>query len=533
MNELLDFRDFLIGLGLNSKQTEIFQGILVAIIFIIASVALFYITRFIIQKIFKSIISKTKTDYDDILIKEKVFDPVSHIVPAIIFIIGVKYATTNPIIIQLVRDLTFVYLIFAFLIVIFRILNTLNGIYEIYSKKRNLSVQIKQYIQVFKIIFSIAAIIFAFSILFHKKPGAILAGLGAMTAVLLLIFKDSIMSLVASVQISAYKLVKVGDWITIPSKSVDGDIMDISLNTIQIRNFDKTISTIPTYTLIQEPFINWSGMVQSGGRRIKRSIYIDMNSIQLCTPEMIEKFKKIKFVSDYVTKTQEQIDNWNITNKIEPPINVNGRAQTNLGIFRKYIENYLRSNFREFKKYSKQNFIIDNKVVEYFVIDDPEEFKKDFDSNIERHLEIIEEKVVIKNVEKFLIQYPEKYILENMYLYKTEKEIEEVIVKGAKIEFEKFNKITIKEGDFSDDLTLLIRQLKPQDNGLPLEVYVFASSTEWGKYEEIQSNLFDHIFAVLPEFGLRVFQQPSSNDFHSFVTGEQKNTTKDTITNKQ
>lgn len=518
MNEFLDFKDFLSGLGLNSKQTEIFQGILVAIILFIVSAALFYITRFIIQKIFKSIITKSKTDYDDILIKEKVFDPLSHIVPAIIFIIGAKYATTNITIIHLVKDFTFVYLIFAFLIVIFRILNALNGIYEIYSKKRNLSVQIKQYIQVLKIIFSIAAIIFAFSILFHKKPGAILAGLGAMTAVLLLIFKDSIMSLVASVQISAYKLVKVGDWITIPSKSVDGDIMDISLNTIQIRNFDKTISTIPTYTLIQEPFINWSGMVQSGGRRIKRSIYIDMNSIQLCNPDMIEKFKKIKFVSKYVANTQAQIDDWNIANKIEPPINVNGRAQTNLGIFRKYIENYLRSNFREFKKYKKENFIIDGKVVEYFVIDDPDEFKKDFDDNIDRHLDIIEGNVVIKNVEKFLIQYPEQYVLENMYLYKTEKEVEEVIVKGAKIELEKFNKITIKEGDFSDDLTLLIRQLKPEDNGLPLEIYVFASSTEWAKYEEIQSNLFDHIFAVLPEFGLRVFQQPSSNDFHSFVT---------------
>lgn len=519
MKELLDFRDFFKGLGFSIKQADIFHGILVAIIVLVAAVALFYITRFVIQRIFKSIITKTKTDYDDILIKERVFDPVSHIVPAILFIIGVKYATNDPNIIQLVKDFTYVYLIYAFLIVLFRVFNALNGIYDIYAKKRNLNVHIKQYVQVFKIIFAIAAIILSFSILFHKKPGAILAGLGAMTAVLLLVFKDSIMSLVASVQISAYKLVKVGDWITIPSKSVDGDIMDISLNTIQIRNFDKTISTIPTYTLIQEPFINWSGMVESGGRRIKRSVYIDMNSIQLCTPEMIEKFKKIKYISEYVTKTQEQIDLWNKQNNIEPPINVNGRAQTNLGIFRKYVENYLRSNFRSFKKYKKVDFVVDGKTVEYFVIPDPEEFKADFDKGIERHLDTVEGNVVIKNVEKFLIQYPEKYVLENGYLYEIEKEVKEVIVKGTKIEYEKFHKITIKQGDFSDDLTLLIRQLKPEDNGLPLEIYVFASTTEWAKYEEIQSNLFDHIFAVLPEFGLRVYQQPSSNDFHYFLSG--------------
>jgi len=522
MKELLNFRDFFINMGFSFKQSEILHGIIIAVIFIIGAVILFYVTRFIIQKVVKKLITRTKTDYDDFLIKEKVFDPISHIVPAIMFIIGVNFATNDVNIIQVVKDLTYAYTVFAILIVFFRGFNALNGIYDIYAKKRNLTLEIKQYIQVFKIIVTIAAIILVFSILFHKKPGAILAGLGAMTAVLLLVFKDSIMSLVASIQISAYKLVKVGDWITIPSKSVDGDIMDISLNTIKIRNFDKTISTIPTYTLIQEPFINWDGMVQSGGRRIKRSIYIDMNSVQLCTPEMIEKFKKIKYISDYVTKTQNKIDEWNKIHNIEEPINVNGKAQTNLGVFRKYIENYLRSNFRVFKKYSKKSFKIDGKSVQYFVIDDPEEFRKDFDNSIDKFLETVEKDVVIVNIEKFLMQYSDKYIFENGYLYEIEKEIEEQIIKGAKIETEKFNKITIKDGDFCDDLTLLIRQLKPEDKGLPLQVYVFASTTAWGEYEVIQSDLFDHIFAVLPEFGLRVFQQPSSNDFHTFVTEAKK-----------
>ncbi len=517
MRELLNFKDYFLQLGLSNRQAEIYHGLIISVIFIALAVVSFYITRFIIHKIVKGIITKTNNDYDDILVKERIFDPISHIIPAILLVIGVHLATPDPNIISLIKDLTYSYVIFAFLIILFRILNAANEIYEIYAKKRNLSVQIKQYLQVLKIILSITAFVLIFSILTHKKPGAIFAGLGAMTAVLLIVFKDSIMSLVASVQISAYKLLKVGDWITIPSKKVDGDIMDISLNTIQIRNFDKTISTIPTYTIIQEPFINWSGMQQSGGRRIMRSIYLDMNSIQLCSPEMIEKFKKMKFISEYVTKTQEDIDKWNKENDIQPPISVNGRAQTNIGVFRKYIENYLRSNFRVFKKYGKQKFFIDGKNVEYFVIDDVDDFKADLDHDIHKYLDEIEGKTIIINTEKFLMRYENKYILENNYLYKIEKIIEEVLIKGTKIEVVKYNKITTKKGDFSDDLTLLIRQLKPEDNGLPIQIYAFASTTEWGKYEAIQSNLFDHIFAVLPEFGLKVFQQPSSNDFHSFV----------------
>ncbi len=518
MEELLDFTNFFSQFDLTNRQIAIFSDILAAIIVLAVAVLSFYFTRFVVQRLVKAIIAKTKTEYDDILIKERVFDSISHIVPAIIIYIGIQYVTPDENLIRAIRDLTYVYLVLAILAVIFKVLNALNEIYEIFAKKRNLTIQIKQYLQVFKIIFSIAGAILIFSILLHKKPGAILAGLGAMTAVLLLVFKDSIMSLVASIQISAYKLVKVGDWITIPSKQVDGNIMDISLNTIQIRNFDKTVSTIPTYTLIQEPFVNWQGMVDSGGRRIKRSIYIDMNSIQLCTAEMIEKFKKINFISEYVTKKQEEIDKWNKERNIDPPIHVNGKAQTNLGVFRKYIENYLKSNFRELKKYKKEKFATsDDKTVEYFVIDDPEEFKKELGPKVEDHLDEVQGKTVIRSTEKFLIHFPDKYKLENNYLYKIEKEVERTIVKGTKIEIDRYHKIPIKKGLFCDDLTLIVRQLKPEDKGVPLEIYVFAASTKWGEYEKIQSDLFDHIFAVLPEFKLKVFQQPSSNDFHEFI----------------
>ncbi len=514
MGKYLDFKDWLQHIGLRYSYIDLVNSILVGIIIIAIAVLSFYATKFIIRRIIKGIIAKSKNDYDDILVKSKIFDTLSHIVPAIILFIGVKYITSDAGTLKFLKDILYSYIILASLVVIFRFLNAVNDLYEIYAQRKNLSIHIKQYLQVLKILFALTAIILILSILLDKKPGALIAGLGALTAVLLLIFKDSILSLVASIQISAYNLVKVGDWITIPSKGVDGDVMDISLNTIKIRNFDKTISTIPTYSIVQEPFINWRGMEMSGGRRIKRSVFIDINSIKLCTPEMIEKFSKIKLVSEYVITKQRELDEWNKKHNIPEPVEINGRAQTNIGIFRKYIENYLRDNFRSFVKYQKQKFEIDGKIFEYFVIDKDEEFIKKLGGEF---LTEINGKTVIKNLEKFLMMFGDHYIYENNYLYKVRKITENVIVKGVRVEKFKFEKIIEREGYFCDDLTVLVRQLPPTDKGLPIEIYAFAATTEWAKYENIQSDLFDHIFAVLPEFELDVFQQPSSNDIQKFV----------------
>ncbi|MBN2890787.1 MAG: mechanosensitive ion channel [Bacteroidales bacterium] len=517
MKELLDFTNFFENMGLIPKQVELFNGILVALIIVFFAILSYFITRLVIVQIVKTLIKKSKSDYDDVFIKERVFDPISHIVPAILFFVGAKYTTTDINIISFVHLMLYSYLIVAVLIVLFRLLNAFNDIYDIYAEKKRLSFRIKQYIQVLKIILGLAALILIVSIFLNKKPGAILAGLGAMTAVLMLVFKDSILALVASVQISAYKLVKVGDWITVPSKDVDGDVMDISLNTIKIRNFDKTISTIPTYTLVQDSFINWSGMQDSGGRRIKRAINIDLNSIQLCTPEMIEKFKKIHYITDYVTETQAEIDLWNKEHSVAEPVAVNGKSQTNIGIFRKYIEYYLKSNFRVFKKYSRQEFIVDGKLVEKFVIDNPQEMIEELGEKVDQFFEEIDGKTVINNADKFALYFPENYRVENNNLYKIRHFIKTISTKGTEIEVDEYDKIVEKEGRFADDLTILVRQLPSTDRGLPLEVYVFASTTIWSEYEKIQSDLFDHLFAVLPEFGLKVFQQPSSSDFQSFL----------------
>ncbi len=521
MGKLLDFRDLLLNWGISVKNVNWLNSLIVAIIVIGVAILSFYVTKFIIRRIIKGIIARSKNDYDDIFAKAKIFDTLSHIVPAIILFVGVNYITSDEATLRFLKDLLYSYIILATLVIIFRFLNAVNDLYEIYAQRKDLSIHIKQYLQVLKILFALTAIILILSLLLNKKPGALIAGLGALTAVLLLIFKDSIMSLVASIQISAYNLVKVGDWITIPSKGVDGDVMDISLNTIKIRNFDKTISTIPTYSIVQEPFINWRGMEMSGGRRIKRSIFIDINSIKLCSPEMIQKFSKIKLVSDYVLEKQKEIDEWNKNNNVPEPVEINGRAQTNIGIFRKYIENYLRSNFRSFVKYKKEKFNIDGKLYEYFVIDSDDEFLKKL---AKAHITEINGKTVIKNLEKFLMMFGDYYLLENNFLYKVRKVTENVIVKGVRVEKFRYEKILEKEGYFCDDLTVLVRQLPPTDKGLPIEIYTFAATTEWAKYENIQSDLFDHIFAVLPEFELDVFQQPSSNDVQKFF---------DTISNKK
>ena len=517
MGKYLDFTKILEGWHLTGRQIEIWNGIFVALILVIASVIAFYITRFIISKIIFFIISKSHNDYDDLLLKNRVFEPIAHIVPALILLWGLPYITSDHNLIAFLKDSIFSYLLIALLVVIFRLLNALNDFYEIIAVKKNLSIHIKQYLQVIKILLVITVIILIISIIFDKKPGALLAGLGAMTAVLMLIFKDSILSLVASIQISAYDLVKVGDWITVPSKGVDGDVMDISLNTIKIRNFDKTISTIPTYMIVQEPFINWRGMVQTGGRRIKRSINIDVNSIKLCDDELLEKLKKIQLLKDYIEEKQKEISQWNKEHKIDEPTEINGRGLTNLGVFRKYIENYLRSNLHSYKKYRKETFEIDGKIKEFFVIHDKEEFLADLDEKAKKFLSEINGKTILHDIDKFLLLYSDKYVLQNGYLYKIKKIEEEVIVNGVRVNKVVYEKIVEKPGLFCDDLTLLVRQLTPTDKGVPIEVYTFAATTEWGKYENIQGDLFDHLFAIIPHFELRVYQQPSSNDFLTFT----------------
>ena len=506
--------------GASPQQADIFRIILVISLIVIGSFIANLITKKIIIKIVEFVIKKSKNEYDDVFIKKNVFNHLSHIVPALIIYFAIPAAfpqeTENADMylkfIQGIKALTNIYMIIAVLIVMNSFLNALNDVYEIIAEKKRITISIKQYIQVVKIIFIIVTVILVAAVLFGKKPGAIFAGLGAMTAVLMLIFKDSLLGFVASIQLSAYKMLKEGDWITMSSRGVDGTVMDISLSTVKVQNFNKTVSTVPTYALVSESFTNWNGMERAGGRRIKRSIHIDMNSIKFLSPEMIDKLKNVYYLSDYIEESTTSLKKWNQENSVSEDMLINGRALTNIGVLRVYIDNYIRDHFRVFKKYPKEKFIIEERETEKFVINDKENFIKENGSSVEKFLIEIGGKTIIENIDKFMLEFGESYRLEANYIYKIRMIKKIALKKGTQVEIEDYEKVEVKAGLFSDDMTVLVRQLAPTEQGVPIQIYVFAATIAWVEYEQIQGDLFDHIFAVINEFGLKIFQAPSGDD---------------------
>jgi miniconductance mechanosensitive channel len=405
-NRLLDY-------GVDPVLTD-YLAVFIMILFIgILCVAANFITKKFVLRVLTHIINNNKFNWDNLLLERKVFHRLSHIVPAIIIY---YFSSTFPVYQHLIEKGAVTYIIVVGLMVIYSSLNAFNDIYLTFeiSKVK----PIKGYIQVVQIIVFILGGIIIIANLMGESPFILLSGIGALSAVLLLVFKDSLLGLVAGIQLAANDMVRVGDWIEMPKYEADGDIIDISLNTVKVQNFDKTITTIPSYALISDSFKNWRGMQVSGGRRIKRSLFIDTNSITFCTEEMIEKFKTIQFLSEYITTKEHEIAEYNTKNGINRNNPVNGRALTNIGVFRAYINQYFQ-------------------------------------------------------------HHP----------------------------------------SISKEMTLLVRQLAPTENGLPLEIYAFTNDIRWDVYETIQSDIFDHLFAVAPEFGLHLFQNPSGNDFKS-LTGD-------------
>jgi len=359
-----------------------------------------------VLKLITHFFKKTSTDLDDILVEKGVLNRLSYLVP-LIFIYNLKdllniYSVLDRILVSIIA-LIFISSLNAFV----------NALGDIYSRsKYSNRFNIKSYLQVIKLFINIFGIIVVIALLTGKSPIYFLSGLGALTAVLMLIFKDTILSLVSSIQISSNDLFKIGDWVEAPQFGADGDVIDIALHSIKIQNWDKTISIIPTHKLTDSSFKNWRGMSDSGGRRIKRSIKIDMNSIKFCSESMIDRFKKFNVISDYINQKQLEIDKYNLDNNINEEGLINGRTLTNIGTFRAYIEGYLRNH-----------------------------------------------------------------------------------------------------ASIHKEMTFLVRQLAPKSDGLPIEIYVFSSDTNWVNYEGIQSNIFDHLLAILSEFDLKVFQNPTGNDF--------------------
>ena len=407
-------KEFL-ALGLNAGLATFLRTLIFAVAIAALAVLVDLLTKKIILKAIRSLVRKTRNQLDDVLIKRRVFHKISHVVPALLVYFTARIVFRDyPALEEILERICLIYIVTVLILAIDSFINSLHEIYL------NLPVSkgrpIKGYLQVVKIVIYFVGIILIISIIIKESPKTLLAGLGAIAAVLMLVFKDTILGFVASIQLSANNMVKPGDWIEMPGHDADGDVLDISLNTVKVQNWDKTITTIPTYTLVSESFKNWKGMEESGGRRIKRSIRIDMNTVRFVDPDMAEKLKKIHLLTDYIETRQEEIRKYNEENRIDGSVLVNGRRMTNLGTFRVYIEQYLKNHPK------------------------------------------------------------------------------------------------VHQG-----LTMLVRQLQPDETGLPIEIYVFSREQAWANYEKIQADIFDHILAVVPEFGLRVFQNPTGGDFQNLI----------------
>jgi miniconductance mechanosensitive channel len=404
-------RDWFIKQGISADIAAYFTVTLDVIILLLASFILDRIAKRIILRVVKTYVKRTKNEYDDIFLEKKVFNGLAHLVPAGLIYNFVPYIFDNEsAYIDILLKLIGVYVIFNVLAVASRFFRSLETIGL--SLKRFEGKPVSSYIQLFIIIVYMLGIVLIISTLFGKEPQTILAGFGAATAVILLIFRDTILGLVASIQISSNDMVKLGDWVGLEKFGADGNVIEINLTTVKIKNWDKTITTVPTYAFISDSFKNWRGMENTGLRRIKRSVNIDLSSVKFVTNEMYQRYLKYSKLSGYLLEKKEEIDAFNQKVGADKSEVINGRQLTNLGIFRRYAL-------------------------------------------------------------KFLEDHPQ---------------------------------IDQKE-------TVMVRQLQSTETGIPLEIYAFSTDIAWVNYENIQSDIFDHLLASIPEFDLKVFQNPTGADF--------------------
>ncbi len=400
MNEqLMSIQDTLLNITTNYY--------LLAVVVLVVSYLMYLIASRIILVSLKKLFKHTATHVDDVFVEQGAFRRLAYFVPLLVIYLS---ADLFPEYSDYIRRILTALLVVVLILVINAVLDAVNVIYR--QSKFAQVLNIKSYLQISKLLLNILGGIIIIAIVIDKSPIYLLSGIGALTAVLLLIFKDTILSFVASIQIHSNELFKVGDWLEVPQFGADGDVIDIALHTVKIQNWDKTISIIPSHKLIESSFKNWRGMSESGGRRIKRSIYIDQTSIRFCDEQMIEKFKSFKLLAPYLEAKLAEIDASNTDKNINMQALVNGRRLTNIGTFRAYIEAYLKNH---------------------------------------------------------------PMIHQN--------------------------------------LTFLVRQLAPSEKGIAIEIYVFTNITDWIAYEAIQADIFDHLLAVLTEFELQVFQNPTGKNF--------------------
>jgi miniconductance mechanosensitive channel len=334
---------FLKDLGLTENYTSIVYKAILILGVILLSFIIDLIAKNILLSLIKKIVHKTKNRWDDILVERGLFNRLAHIAPVLILYYAVPFIFPDAnTVTALLQRIILSYMIAVVLMMISSLLSGINAIYSTYkiSKAR----PIKGYLQIVRVFISIFGVILIVTTILDKSALGLLSGIGALSAVLMLVFKDSILGLVAAIQLSGNDMIHIGDWVTVPAYGADGDVVDINLQTVTIQNFDKTIVSVPIYSLISSCFKNWLGISDSDGRRIKRSLSIDMNTIKFCSGEMIERFSKIDILGEYISSKQKEIYVDNINKKANTGEMINGRRMTNLGVFRAYIEAYLRSH---------------------------------------------------------------------------------------------------------------------------------------------------------------------------------------------
>ena len=332
--------EFLNGAGLSPDTARIAADLVEIALVAIAAAVSYHLANRVMLHVVARISRATQTDWDDRLVERGVFGRVAHVLPAFVIYVLAPAAFTTPGLVMWSQRAAGIYAITAALLTFTLVLSVGNEIYDEFEIARRFPIRV--YVQVVKILLTAGAAIICISIVTGQSPLLLLSGLGAMTAILLLISKDSIQGLLAGIQLVSNDMVRPGDWIEMPQYGADGDVMDITLHTVKVRNFDNTITTIPTYALISHSFKNWRGMAESSGRRIKRSILIDISSVRFLTPEMFVRFKRIELVADYLEGLGSEIEERSQKSDAEGPLPDGSRRLTNLGVFRRYVVAYLR-----------------------------------------------------------------------------------------------------------------------------------------------------------------------------------------------
>jgi miniconductance mechanosensitive channel len=336
-------RDRLVELGLEAGTAGSLSKAVAFVAVLLLGLLADRAARQILLRWISILVSRTTSSWDDTFHEHHVFHRVAHIAPAVVVYLLTPVALEgSPRLILIVHHACLIYIIVLGILIVDSVLNAAHAIYNTTEVARD--VPIKTFVQVFKLVLYIAGVIFVLSLLIGRTPIYLFSGLGAMTAVLMLIFKDAILGFVAGIQLAANRMVTPGDWIQMPRFGADGDVMEVALTTVKVRNWDKTITTIPTYALISDSFKNWRGMKEAGGRRIKRAVNIDMNTIRLCTPEMLERFRRVQYISDYIDRKEREVEEYNRQHGFDDASGVNGRRLTNIGTFRAYVIAYLRNH---------------------------------------------------------------------------------------------------------------------------------------------------------------------------------------------